>query len=138
MGYRLLTFMCIHSSEICLLVFNNILQKNEEYQKYSTYPFICYMFSATFVYAGGWIGNVICLQSTGLLSASSLGWPSCFYIWGGITIASGVLFFIAGKESPNEHPSIPQDEKDYIDTSLGIMETEEVGTFKDLINCVEN
>ncbi|CAL7933695.1 unnamed protein product [Xylocopa violacea] len=80
---------------------------------------------STFVYAGGWIGNVICLLSSGLLSASSLGWPSCFYIWGGITIASSVLFFFVGKESPSEHPNIPQDEKEYIETSLGIMETEE-------------
>lgn len=80
---------------------------------------------STFVYAGGWIGNVICLLSTGLLSASPLGWPSCFYIWGTITVLSSILFFTVGKESPNEHPSIPQDEKEYIETSLGIMETEE-------------
>ncbi|XP_031831623.1 putative inorganic phosphate cotransporter [Nomia melanderi] len=80
---------------------------------------------STFVYAGGWIGNVICLLSSGLLSVSSLGWPSCFYFWGGITILSGILFFIIGKESPAEHPRIPQDEKEYIETSLGITETEE-------------
>ncbi|CAK9820271.1 Putative inorganic phosphate cotransporter [Anthophora plagiata] len=80
---------------------------------------------SSFVYTGGWIGNVICLSSTGLLSGSIFGWPSCFYLWGGITIASSILFFYAGKESPNEHPTIPQDEKEYIETSLGIMETEE-------------
>ncbi|KOC64622.1 Putative inorganic phosphate cotransporter [Habropoda laboriosa] len=80
---------------------------------------------STFVYTGGWIGNVLCLLSTGQLSGSVLGWPSCFYVWGGITIASSILFFVAGKESPNEHPTIPRDEKEYIETSLGIMETEE-------------
>ncbi|KZC08905.1 Putative inorganic phosphate cotransporter [Dufourea novaeangliae] len=80
---------------------------------------------ATFVYAGGWIGNVICLLSSGLLSVSALGWPSCFYFWGGITIICGVLFLLIGKESPARHPSIPQDEKEYIETSLGITETEE-------------
>ncbi|XP_076624577.1 putative inorganic phosphate cotransporter isoform X1 [Colletes latitarsis] len=80
---------------------------------------------STFVYAGGWIGNVICLLSSGLLSASSLGWPSCFYSWGSIAIICGSLFFIIGKESPAVHSSIPQDEKEYIETSLGITETEE-------------
>lgn len=81
--------------------------------------------TATFVYAGGWIGNVICLLSSGLLSGSELGWPSCFYIWGGLAIVSGTLFFCFGKESPTEHPTIPLDEKEYIETSLGITETEE-------------
>ncbi|XP_076245186.1 putative inorganic phosphate cotransporter [Calliopsis andreniformis] len=80
---------------------------------------------STFVYAGGWIGNVACLLSSGLLSASSLGWPSCFYFWGGITIVSGCLFLLIGKESPAVHSSIPEDEKEYIETSLGITETEE-------------
>ncbi|XP_033323679.2 uncharacterized protein LOC117218986 [Megalopta genalis] len=80
---------------------------------------------STFVYAGGWIGNVICLLSSGLLSVSSAGWPSCFYVWGGITIVSGSLAFFICKESPAEHPNIPQDEKEYIETSLGVTETEE-------------
>lgn len=85
--------------------------------------------TATFVYAGGWIGNVICLLSSGLLSASILGWPSCFYIWGGLTIISSILFFIIGRDSPTEHPGIPLDEKEYIETSLGIVETDEVRCF---------
>ncbi|XP_043588745.1 putative inorganic phosphate cotransporter isoform X1 [Bombus pyrosoma] len=80
---------------------------------------------STFVYAGGWIGNVLCLWSTGQLSASRLGWPSCYYVWGCIAIASSILFFFIGKESPAEHPSIPQDEKEYIENSLGMIETEE-------------
>nr|XP_012143479.1 PREDICTED: putative inorganic phosphate cotransporter isoform X1 [Megachile rotundata] len=80
---------------------------------------------STFVYAGGWIGNVICLLSSGLLSGSALGWPSCFYIWGGLSIVSGALFLFIGKESPTEHSSIPKDEKEYIETSLGITETDE-------------
>ena len=80
---------------------------------------------STFVYAGGWIGNVICLLSSGLLSASTLGWPSCFYIWGALTIISSILFFIIARDSPTEHSSIPLDEKEYIETSLGIVETDE-------------
>lgn len=91
--------------------------------------FIVYFITATFVYAGGWIGNVTCLLSTGLLAASPWGWPSCFYVWGSITIVSSLLFFFIGYESPAEHPNIPQDEKQYIESSLGMIETEEVRIF---------
>lgn len=55
-----------------------------------------------------------------------MGWPSCYYVWGCIAIVSSILFFFIGKESPAEHPSIPQDEKEYIENSLGMIETEEV------------
>ncbi|XP_054014849.1 putative inorganic phosphate cotransporter [Hylaeus anthracinus] len=81
---------------------------------------------STFVYAGGWIGNVICLLSSGVLSASALGWPSVFYFWGSFTAISGIIFFIIGKESPAVHSRIPHDEKEYIETSLGATETEEI------------
>lgn len=80
---------------------------------------------ATFVYSGGWIGNVVCLLTSGALSASSIGWPSAFYVWGGVTTLCGIIFHVFGKESPAEHSSIPLDEKEYIEVSLGITETEE-------------
>jgi len=88
--------------------------------------YIFHTFLATFVYSGGWIGNVICLLSTGFLSASSIGWPSCFYVWGSCSILCGISFFIFGKDSPSEHPSIPSDEKEYIEMSLGATEVDEV------------
>ncbi|KAL6258331.1 hypothetical protein P5V15_010417 [Pogonomyrmex californicus] len=80
---------------------------------------------STFVYSGGWIGNVVCLLSTGFLAASSIGWPSCFYIWGGLGVLCGICFFLFGKESPSEHPSIPFDEKEYLEISLGVTEVNE-------------
>ncbi|KAG7208911.1 hypothetical protein KM043_015091 [Ampulex compressa] len=80
---------------------------------------------STFVYSGGWIGNVVCLLSSGMLSASRFGWPSCFYFWGGITALCAITFFFLGKESPAEHPNIPLDEKEYIEISLGMAETNE-------------
>ncbi|CAL1689630.1 unnamed protein product [Lasius platythorax] len=79
----------------------------------------------TFVYSGGWIGNVVCLLSTGFLAASPIGWPSCFYVWGSFSILCGIAFCIFGKDSPSEHPSIPFDEKEYIEMSLGITEIDE-------------
>lgn len=80
--------------------------------------YLLYVTLATFVYAGGWIGNVLCLWTTGQLSASQFGWPSCFYVWGCISVTSSVLFYVIGKESPAEHSDISQDEKEYIESSL--------------------
>ncbi|XP_012523232.1 putative inorganic phosphate cotransporter isoform X2 [Monomorium pharaonis] len=78
-----------------------------------------------FVYSGGWIGNVVCLLSSGFLAASSIGWPSCFYVWGSLGVVCGICFYLFGKDSPAEHPSIPLDEKEYIEMSLGVTEVNE-------------
>ncbi|KAH0956061.1 hypothetical protein HN011_010903 [Eciton burchellii] len=80
---------------------------------------------STFVYSGGWIGNVICLLSSGFIAASPIGWPSCFYTWGSITILCGISFYLLGKDSPSEHSDIPLDEKEYIEISLGVTEISE-------------
>ncbi|XP_043273011.1 putative inorganic phosphate cotransporter [Venturia canescens] len=80
----------------------------------------------SFTYTGGWVGNVAALLSCGIISGSSLGWPSCFYIWGGLTIAWSTAWFFIGKESPADHPNIPHDEKEFIEVSLGVTETSEV------------
>ncbi|XP_014212259.1 putative inorganic phosphate cotransporter [Copidosoma floridanum] len=79
----------------------------------------------TFVYSGGWVGNVAALQSSGVLSASSIGWPSCFYFWGGASLVWTAVWYLFGRESPAEHPNIPLDEKLYIESSLGVVETDE-------------
>ncbi|XP_044003331.1 putative inorganic phosphate cotransporter isoform X2 [Aphidius gifuensis] len=76
-------------------------------------------------YSAGWLGNTISLITCGMLSGSSLGWPSSFYIWGGITTLWAILYYIMGKESPSDHPNIPLDEKQYIEFSLGVTETVE-------------
>ncbi|XP_033218487.1 putative inorganic phosphate cotransporter [Belonocnema kinseyi] len=80
---------------------------------------------STFVYAGGWVGNVIALQSSGVLAASFMGWPSIFYFWGGIALLWSIVWYFLGKESPSEHRGIPLDEKEYIEVSLGVTETTE-------------
>ncbi|KAK0174775.1 hypothetical protein PV327_010505 [Microctonus hyperodae] len=76
-------------------------------------------------YSGGWLGNVIALLSCGAISESVLGWPSCFYIWGGIASLWSILYYFIGKQSPADHPRIPLDEKEYIEISLGVTETVE-------------
>ncbi|XP_043470642.1 putative inorganic phosphate cotransporter [Leptopilina heterotoma] len=79
----------------------------------------------TFVYAGGWFGNVFALQSSGVLADSLMGWPSVFYFWGIITLIWSILWLCLGKDSPAEHPSLPLDEREYIEVSLGVTETTE-------------
>ncbi|XP_012272716.1 putative inorganic phosphate cotransporter [Orussus abietinus] len=74
---------------------------------------------SAFLYSGGWIGNVISLLSSGVLAASDYGWPSCFYVWGGLTVLWSIVWCFLGKDSPADHPSIPHDEKEYIEISLG-------------------
>ncbi|XP_015524856.1 putative inorganic phosphate cotransporter isoform X1 [Neodiprion pinetum] len=73
----------------------------------------------TYAYAGAQFGTVIGLPVSGLLAASSAGWPSIFYLVGAITIVWSVVFFIWGSDSPARHRSIKPAEKDYIETSLG-------------------
>ncbi|XP_014231589.1 putative inorganic phosphate cotransporter isoform X2 [Trichogramma pretiosum] len=77
----------------------------------------------SFVYSGGWVGNVIALQSSGLLAGSLLGWSSCFYFWGSLSLGWAVLWQFAGRESPAEHTEMAFDERLYIESSLGVVET---------------
>lgn len=67
----------------------------------------------------GTFGTVLTMPISGALSASGMGWPSVFYIFGVIGIAWSILFFYMGADMPSEHPTICPDEMRYIDGSLG-------------------
>lgn len=69
---------------------------------------------------------MISLLSSGLLAGSSFGWPAAFYLWGGLSILWAITWWTYGVESPADHKSIPFDEKEYIEVSLGVTETSEV------------
>lgn len=73
----------------------------------------------TFVYTGGPFGTVLSLPVTGWISASWIGWPAAFYIYGSLGLLWSVVFFIMGSESPAEHKTISQEERLYIEKSLG-------------------
>jgi len=47
------------------------------------------------------------------------GWPSVFYAFGGGGIALGVLMMFLGADSPATHRMISEEEKQYIQNSLG-------------------
>ncbi|XP_071576585.1 putative inorganic phosphate cotransporter [Temnothorax nylanderi] len=54
----------------------------------------------------------------GLLAASSIGWPSIFYIFGALAIIWSIAFFYFGADAPSKYRSISPEEKMYIEESL--------------------
>uniref|UniRef100_A0A6B2EEN1 Putative inorganic phosphate cotransporter n=1 Tax=Phlebotomus kandelakii TaxID=1109342 RepID=A0A6B2EEN1_9DIPT len=73
----------------------------------------------TFVYAGSPLGNVIMLAMSGQLASSSLGWPSIFYVSGVIGVIWTALFFAFGSNSPEVDKRITDEERTFIQESLG-------------------
>ncbi|XP_039955079.1 LOW QUALITY PROTEIN: putative inorganic phosphate cotransporter [Bactrocera neohumeralis] len=73
---------------------------------------------ATYAYSGAQFGTVIMLASSGLLASSSMGWPSCFYIPGGLGLTWTVLWIIWGASSPSECKKISVAERALIEGSL--------------------
>lgn len=71
---------------------------------------------------GGNIGAVITLPLSGYLSKNGFagGWPSVFYVFGGL----GCLFFIPWMyfihNIPNEHPKISKEELQYIQANVTV------------------
>lgn len=55
---------------------------------------------------------------SGYLATTTWGWPSIFYIFGGLGILWAVVWFALGANSPATHPLISQVERNYIEQSL--------------------
>ncbi|KAJ8946324.1 hypothetical protein NQ318_004213 [Aromia moschata] len=73
----------------------------------------------TFVYAAGPFGTVVSMLVTGLISSSWYGWPLVFYLYGGAGLLWSVIFVFLGYNAPSHHPTISEEEKYYIENSLG-------------------
>ncbi|XP_024871213.1 putative inorganic phosphate cotransporter isoform X1 [Temnothorax curvispinosus] len=73
-----------------------------------------------FVYAGAQFGTIISMPLSGLLADWQLvgGWPSIFYVFGVIGTVWCIAFLIWVYEDPEQHPSITEDEKKLILSSL--------------------
>ncbi|XP_071515895.1 sialin-like isoform X3 [Panulirus ornatus] len=71
---------------------------------------------SSLVYCGVQFGTVITLSLTGYLCDSDFlgGWPSAFYVFGGLGILWSVAWFTLVFDHPDVHPRISQEEKDYI------------------------
>ncbi|XP_074641335.1 sodium-dependent phosphate transport protein 3-like [Tubulanus polymorphus] len=63
------------------------------------------------------MGSVVTQMVSGILCAY-LGWPSIFYIFGGISCVCCICWFIIAYDSPEEHPRMSAAEKKYIQDSL--------------------
>lgn len=74
---------------------------------------------ATFTYSGTQIGTVLMLAVSGVIAASSFGWPGIFYISGALGVVWSVAFFIFGSNSPSEYSFITKAERDYIESMPG-------------------
>ncbi|XP_076084936.1 sialin-like [Mytilus galloprovincialis] len=77
---------------------------------------------ATIAFSGSYIGTVISMLLSGYMLESGLGWPSIFYLFGGIALLWCVCwgYFIA--ESPSSHPTITSVEVEYIQANIGYTE----------------
>jgi ACS family sodium-dependent inorganic phosphate cotransporter-like MFS transporter 5 len=67
-----------------------------------------------FVYAGAQFGTVISMPLSGLLSDSSAGWPSVFYVFGAASTVWSAAFLLFIRESPEDDKRISDEERDYI------------------------
>ncbi|XP_043644208.1 putative inorganic phosphate cotransporter isoform X1 [Drosophila teissieri] len=71
----------------------------------------------TCAYSGNQFGTIIMLATSGVIAASPIGWPSIFYISGGIGCVWSVVYFFFGAGSPQECKSISAEEKKLIEMS---------------------
>lgn len=75
----------------------------------------------TIIFSGSLLGTVIGLPVSGILTEHGFagGWPSVFYVFGACGIFWFILWTAFAHDSPDQHPFISQEEKDYIKQSIG-------------------
>ncbi|XP_023310544.1 putative inorganic phosphate cotransporter isoform X1 [Anoplophora glabripennis] len=81
-----------------------------------------------FVYACFPLGTVISLPLAGVISSSAAGWPTVFYLYGGISLVWSILWLIFGSNSPSTDRFISEDEKMYIQTGTATDEEKSIAT----------
>ncbi|XP_073706702.1 vesicular glutamate transporter 3 isoform X2 [Garra rufa] len=85
---------------------------------------------ATTSFCGSYAGAVIAMPLAGIL-VQYVGWPSVFYIYGVFGIIWYIFWLLLAYDSPAIHPTISEEERTYIETSIGeganLMSTTEVG-----------
>ncbi|XP_017053760.1 putative inorganic phosphate cotransporter [Drosophila ficusphila] len=63
-------------------------------------------------------GTLVAMFASGLLAASSVGWPGIFYVSCGVGIFWCILWLIFGANTPRESKFISEAELNYIETSI--------------------
>lgn len=76
------------------------------------------------------LGTFLTMPITGAISASPVGWPATFYVYGGLGLCWCVVWLIFGGSSPETSRWIPDDEKKWIQDDLGEQQSKEVRIIK--------
>uniref|UniRef100_A0A8C7N918 Solute carrier family 17 member 8 n=1 Tax=Oncorhynchus kisutch TaxID=8019 RepID=A0A8C7N918_ONCKI len=74
---------------------------------------------ATTSFCGSYAGAVIAMPLAGVL-VQFVGWPSVFYIYGVFGIIWYIFWLLLAYGSPAAHPTISDEERIYIETTIGI------------------
>lgn len=74
---------------------------------------------ASMVYSGGPLGTVVMLAISGAIASSKIGWPGIFYVSGAFGLVWAVAWFIFGANSPNDSKLIKENEKIFLQNSIG-------------------
>lgn len=63
---------------------------------------------------------------TGWIAASSVGWPAAFFLYGALGAIWVVIWFFFGASRPSTCKNISEEEKKYIEISLGHCDNQKV------------
>jgi len=74
------------------------------------------------------IGNIIANFVSGFIIQYIGGWPNVFYFFGSISIVWFVFWCILVYNDPHSHPFISDEERDYLQKSIGSLERKKVRT----------
>ncbi|XP_075694218.1 vesicular glutamate transporter 2 [Rhinoderma darwinii] len=73
---------------------------------------------ATTSFCGSYAGAVIAMPLAGIL-VQYTGWSSVFYVYGSFGLVWYVFWILVSYESPAKHPTITDEERTYIEESIG-------------------
>jgi len=71
------------------------------------------------------IGTVVAVPVSAQLCSSSLGWPSVFYLFGGLGVIWGILWYFLATSTPEKCRWMSDEEKRYIVHSRGVASFED-------------
>ncbi|XP_065583543.1 sialin-like [Artemia franciscana] len=76
---------------------------------------------ATIGYSGNYVGTVVAMITCGFL-AEHAGWESVFYVYGVVGVIWCSIWLYTVKESPALDKNISSEERNYIESSIGVLE----------------
>lgn len=78
--------------------------------------------------SGAQFGTAVTMVGSGYLIHAGVmgGWPSVFYVMGGISFIWFIFWTILISNKPSEHPRISEEELNYIQESIGDQSADEV------------